>query len=137
MNRVNAYIELSETLRGWIAGPDARELARVSFELAADPVIVVIGAFLGRSTVLLAGPRKVRGSGRVHCVDPFDCSGDPFSTPIYHDILHTLGGGSLRAHFESNVRNAGLFDWVENSRGARGGGRGEMDRARRSAVSRW
>jgi hypothetical protein len=28
--------------------------------------------------VLLAGSRRLRGSGKVHVVDPFDCSGDAF-----------------------------------------------------------
>jgi len=55
----------------------------------------------------------VRGSGKVHCVDPFDCSGDAFSVPVYQNLLAAVGGGSLRQRFEENIAQAGLTDWVE------------------------
>lgn len=110
-------LKLSQTIPGWRSGTDAEELARASFALVGDPVIVEIGAFLGRSTVLLAGPRCLRGSGKVYCVDPFDCSGDPFSVPHYEEILASIGGGPLETHFIENIRRGQLSDWVEIRRG--------------------
>jgi hypothetical protein len=98
---------------GWTRNEDAEELARASFSLGTDAIIVEIGAFLGCCTVLLAGARCVQGSGKVHSVDPFDCSGDAFSVPHYRDIVASLGRGSLRDHFEANLRSAGLRDWVQ------------------------
>jgi len=106
------YIQISSTIPGWTRNEDAEELARASFSLNKDAVIVEIGAFLGCCTVLLAGARCVQGSGKVHSVDPFDCSGDAFSVPYYRDIIASLGGGSLRDHFEANIRKAGLSGWV-------------------------
>jgi predicted O-methyltransferase YrrM len=53
----------------------------------------------------------------VHCVDPFDCSGDLFSIPYYQRILAEAGGGSLREHFERNIRKAGVGPWVQIHQG--------------------
>jgi predicted O-methyltransferase YrrM len=111
------FIHLSAGIPGWTRGEEARELARISFCLPAGSSIVEIGAFLGASTILLAGPRRLRQSGVVHCVDPFDCSGDLFSIPYYQRILAEAGGGSLREHFERNIRKAGVGPWVQVHQG--------------------
>jgi MMP 1-O-methyltransferase len=111
------YIQMSSMIPGWTRNEDAKELARASFSLGRDAIIVEIGAFLGCCTVLLAGARCLRGSGEVHSVDPFDGSGDAFSVPHYRDILASLGGGSLRTHFEANIQGAGLTPWVQVHQG--------------------
>ena len=113
MANLNTFFEISRTIPGWRKDDAAKRLAQSSFELAGDPVIVEIGAFLGRSTILLAGARKLKGTGKVHVVDPFDCSGDLFSVPHYLQILASLGGGTLRDHFEANIRLAEAEEWVE------------------------
>jgi predicted O-methyltransferase YrrM len=107
------YLAFSEQVPGWIRGQEAEELAITCFSLPAGSIIVQIGTFFGSSAVLLAGARKLRGSGKVHCVDPFDCSGDEFSAPHYERVLAEAGGGPLRARFEQNIRLAGLSDWIE------------------------
>jgi MMP 1-O-methyltransferase len=111
------YILLSEAIAGWTRGEEARELARISFSLPAEACIVEVGSFFGAGTILLAGPRRLRGSGVVHCVDPFDCSGDFFSIPYYKRILAEAGGGSLRDHFAKNIRHAGVTPWVKVHQG--------------------
>jgi predicted O-methyltransferase YrrM len=109
-------LHMSESIPGWTRGKEALELARISLSLAPGAVIIEIGAFFGSGTVLLAGPRKIKGSGSVHAVDPFDCSGDVYSVPVYRKILANAGG-SLRAYFDENIRRAGLIDWVEVHQG--------------------
>ena len=115
--RLDDFIRLSEGIRGWTRGEEARELARISFLLPAGSNIVEIGCFLGASTILLAGPRRLQGSGLVHCVDPFDCSGDSFSIPYYQRILAEFGGRPIRCLFERNIRNAGVDSWVQVHQG--------------------
>lgn len=117
MKELEPYFRLSEQLPGWIRGEEAQGLASITFSLPPPSVIIQIGTFFGSAAVLLAGARKVRGSGRVHCVDPFDCSGDAFSVPHYQRLLAEAGAGSLRDHFEQNVRRAGLEDWIEIHQG--------------------
>ena len=109
---VDDYLRISEDIPGWTRGAEARELARLSFSLPAHPTIVEIGSFLGSGTILLAGPRRDRGSGIVHCIDTFDGQGDAFSVPYYREILGKLGSGSVRSHFERNMSRSGLSSWV-------------------------
>jgi predicted O-methyltransferase YrrM len=117
---IEHWLRVSESIPGSTRGELAREIARISLSLPPDAEVVEIGSFFGAGTVLLAGPRKSRGSGKVHAVDPFDCSGDPRSAPIYKRILDKAGGGSLRDHFDANMRESGLSDWVEVHQGLAG-----------------
>jgi MMP 1-O-methyltransferase len=111
------WLRLSETIPGWTRDEEARELLRISHLLSPGAVIVEIGSFLGAGAILLAGPRRILGSGVVHCVDPFDGTGDSFSVPYYQRILEEVGGGSLRDHFERNIHDAGLGPWVRIHQG--------------------
>lgn len=105
------YIARSRRIPGWVRGPEAVALASYSSTLPAGAVIVEIGSFLGGSAIVLAGARKLQRSGQVHCIDPFDASGDPFSAPIYK-IVGATRGISLRQRFDANIRRAGLGGWV-------------------------
>src|SRR5205823_2076142 len=93
------------------------EVALASNALPIGAVIAEIGVFMGRGTVLLAGPRRLRGSGKVHCVDPFDGSGDRFSVPIYASELRATGKDSLEEVFRQNIAKCELTDWVEVHKG--------------------
>jgi hypothetical protein len=117
VNSLDDFCQFSAQLPGWIRGAEAEDLAISAFGLPADAVIVQIGTFLGSAAILLAGARKLRGIGKVHCVDPFDCSGDAFSVPFYERILAEAGGGPLRARFEQNIRLAKLEAWIEVHQG--------------------
>ena len=106
------YLELSEGIPGWTRGAEAEALALCARAIDGDAVIVEIGAFLGSSSVLLAGARQLAGSGMVHCVDPFDASGDAYSAAVYSDIAGELDS-SLRAQFMRSIRTADLSAFVE------------------------
>ena len=88
----------------------------VASQLPEDAVIVEVGSFLGQSAVALAGACRLRGSGRVYCVDPFDGSGDRFSEYYYAQIA-AQSTKSLRERFERHVTRAGLNDWIEVNQG--------------------
>jgi predicted O-methyltransferase YrrM len=107
------FLQTALQVPGWRQGEEAAAVYAASYSRPDHAVIVEVGAFLGRSTILLAGARKLRGSGRVHSIDPFDCSGDAASLPVYEQILREVGGGDLRSHFEQNLRIAGVGEWVE------------------------
>lgn len=105
------YISKSRRIPGWTRDGEAIALAEASYGLADDAVLVEIGSFLGCSAVLLAGARKLRGSGRLHCVDAFDSSGDAFSSPVYEEIRRA-NEEPLLERFQHNLRWAGVQDWV-------------------------
>ena len=110
--RVGRYIWESKRIQGWIRGREAVALAQSSAGLPAGAIIVEIGSFLGCSTVILAGSRRLRGSGILHAIDPFSGSGDTFSAPIYQQIT-AASARSLRERFEENIDRAGLSAWVQ------------------------
>ena len=97
---------------GWTRQREAVRLAQAAFAAPADGVVVEVGSFLGCSTILLAGARKLRGGRKVHAIDSFDASGDAFSRPVY-ETLRTEATLSLRQRFETNLHRAGVRDWVE------------------------
>lgn len=114
---LDGWIGVAENVAGWTRGEEARELLQRAAPLPTDAQIVEVGSFLGGGAVLLAGARKSAGSGKVHCVDPFDLSGDGYSVVFYQRIVAELGGGSPRARFDANIESAGLSPWVEVHQG--------------------
>jgi predicted O-methyltransferase YrrM len=106
------------TIPGWVSGEEARQIAFASWSLQRDPVIVEVGVFMGRSAALLAGARRLRGSGKVHCVDPFDCSGDGYSVPFYLREIESSGSLTLEGAFVANMAKLKLQPWIEIHRGA-------------------
>jgi len=112
MERLYVYYALSESVVGWTRGAEAKALTRYAHALPDHAKVVEIGAFLGSGTVLLAGARKLRRSGMVHSVDPFDASGDDFSRPHYDEILQGNQRPQLE-QFKSNIARAGLSRWAQ------------------------
>jgi predicted O-methyltransferase YrrM len=117
LKSLDDVINAALNIPNWWLRQDAEELCRLSYFMPTDSIAVEVGSFLGAGTVLLAGPRKLRASGKVFCVDPFDCSGDAFSVPYYLAILRHLGGGNLRDYFEANVTQLELSDHVQICQG--------------------
>src|SRR5215471_11414164 len=117
MERFPIYLRLSEHVAGWTRGPEAAELMQATYNLPSDAVVIEIGAFLGSGSILLAGARKLRRSGRVHCVDPFDASGDAFSVPHYQGILSKYGKTPQIRVFRNNLLKVGLTNWVTAHQG--------------------
>lgn len=112
-DELDGLVATSAEIPGWTLKDDARAVAEASYGLAGNPTIVEIGVFMGRCTLLLAGARKLKGSGTVHCVDPFDCSGDEFSIPHYKKELDTSGLDRLDLVFYRNLMRYGLEDIVD------------------------
>ncbi|WP_276955237.1 class I SAM-dependent methyltransferase [Allomeiothermus silvanus] len=105
------YTSRALEVPGWTTYEELRALAYTSYALPPGAVIVEVGTFLGRSTLVLAGGRKLKGSGEVQCIDPFDASGDEFSVPHYQAIARKASL-TLRERFDQSMRQAGLQDWL-------------------------
>lgn len=115
-SEMRAYIAYSRQIPGWTSYDEAIALSKISYGLRPNAVVVELGSFLGGSAVLFAGARKLRGSGIVHCVDPFDTSGDVYSIPFYRAIAQAQKV-SLRRRFDENIHSAGLTPWVQVHQG--------------------
>ncbi len=118
MEGLPIYLKLSERVAGWTRGAEADALIHAAYGLPEHAIIVEIGSFLGSGSILLAGARKLRRSGKLHCVDPFDASGDTLSVPEYARILGHYSGASQIEMFLANVRKAGVSNWLSVHRGA-------------------
>jgi predicted O-methyltransferase YrrM len=114
--RFGAYLAEGLSIPSWLGVQEGLALATFAYSLRPNAIIVEIGSFLGKSAILLAGARKLRGSGTLHCIDPFDASGDTFSTPVYRSIA-AAEARSLRERFDANIARAGLAAWVEVHQG--------------------
>jgi predicted O-methyltransferase YrrM len=100
----------------WLGRDEALALAASAFALPPNAVVVEIGSFLGKSSIVLAAARRKAGSGTVHCIDPFDASGDTFSVAAYREIADA-DARPLRRRFQANIARAGLTEWVETHDG--------------------
>jgi MMP 1-O-methyltransferase len=109
---IGRYVSDTARIPSWLGRDEGLALARACAPLPLHAVIVEIGSFLGKSAILMAGACKMRGSGRVHCIDPFDTSGDAFSAPVYRAIA-AADGHSLRERFDANIARANLGAWIE------------------------
>lgn len=115
---IDWLVDMAVTVPGWRVGAEAKALAQVAYDMPGDPTIVEVGVFMGRSTILLAGARRLHGGGHVHCVDAFDCSGDDFSVPHYVNELAQIGARSLEAVFRQNIDRFCLGGLVSVHNGA-------------------
>ena len=116
LGKLARYLEVSEQIPGWKRHGEAEALARTTQSMGNDAVIVEIGVFLGSASVFLAGARKIAGTGVVHCIDPFDGSGDDFSAPIYREILKDINCSPLEA-FTQTIDSLDLADFVRTHQG--------------------
>jgi len=62
------YLDIAATIPGWVDRDELSYKATIVNKLPTDAVIVEIGCFLGRSTVVMAGVRKLIGNGRIHVI---------------------------------------------------------------------
>lgn len=113
---VDDYLDYAKLIPGWVDRDELASKAEVVNKLPEGAVIVEIGCFLGRSTVVMAGVRKIMGSGMVHIIDPFDGSGDAFSVPFYQLITNRIDQPVLD-EFRENIRRAELQDYIQVHKG--------------------
>jgi MMP 1-O-methyltransferase len=110
------YLAAACYIPGWMLDQEIVVTAQVCYDLPDNAVILEIGSFVGKSTVLLAGARKLRGNGKVHCIDPFDASGDAFSVPFYQRVARRRRI-SIKEWFDENMQRAGVSEWIETHQG--------------------
>jgi MMP 1-O-methyltransferase len=83
---------------------------------APAPVVVEIGSFLGKSSVAISHALAGKSGAKMYCIDPFDASGDAFSTPTYQ-VHQERVGHNLLAAFQANIRKYGRPELIEAIQG--------------------
>ena len=110
--------DMALNVPGFRGKGELNAIAEAVIGLPANSTIVEIGVYMGQTTVVLAGVRRIADSGQVHCIDPFDCSGDDYSVPFYVDGLAKSGFGSLEEAFIATLRRFRLEALVSIHKGA-------------------
>ena len=102
---------------GFLLDDEAMELYRLASAVPdEDSVVVEIGSWMGKSTVVLGNALLAKRRATLTCIDPFDASGDPRSTGRYQSDAKRLKS-SLREVFERNIRRAGVRRIIEVCQG--------------------
>ena len=117
LGEVAAIHARAMTVPGWISGEDAREMVRTALALPADAVAVEVGVFMGRSAALISGALQRRQNGVVVAIDPFDCSGEEFSAPVYAEQLRASRQPTLEQAFRGHMQRLGLLERIDVRRG--------------------
>lgn len=104
-SHVAETFRLLECVDGWLTDREVQFLALVAACPTARGDILEIGAYRGRSTIVLARASKLAGPSRVITVDPL-----PDAGPM---LAGSDGRLSAKALLEQNLRRAGVDDRVE------------------------
>jgi hypothetical protein len=105
------WVSLSRRVPGWLTDGEANSLFEIARKRTPDrdPVIVELGSWQGKSSLLLAAGLRDKTGARLFCVDPF---GDDQS-PEYQPKTR-LG---IEEAFHRNLRRAGVAHVVNAIKG--------------------
>jgi SAM-dependent methyltransferase len=96
-------------IEGWLSELEACALYDVARQLPQEsPVIVELGSWKGKSSVILAQGIHQSRAGRIFCIDPFDVSCD-----IVCSSKSFPSRRSIRDCFDANLRAAGVADHIQ------------------------
>lgn len=107
---------VSREIPGFMHDEEAIALYELARSLPAGATVVELGAWLGKSSVVLAkGVGRIRGA-QVHSIDPFSGEGDERSQTRYRNLASQLGH-SIEDEFRRNIRRHGVERLVTPIRG--------------------
>lgn len=117
LNPILGIVSYSKTIPGWVSGKAAYHMAFLSSNMKNNANLVEVGVYMGRSSYLLSEPLRNK-SGKLHCIDLFDCSGDDFSIGYYLRGLKSSGLQNLEEVFVENIRKFKLQDIIVVHKGS-------------------
>jgi predicted O-methyltransferase YrrM len=101
------YLEID----GWLRVEEARTLYDLARGLPDRPVVVEIGSWQGKSSLVLGSALRHKRAAELHCIDPFNADGDDASRDNYSERATRLGG-TLLDRFRANMAAADLLQIV-------------------------
>lgn len=108
-----AALEPYLEIHGWLAVNEAVALFELAASLPQDgPRVVEIGAWLGKSSFVLAKGLEGKKDPSLHCIDPFNADGDSLSVDAYHETSERYGRPLLDV-FTENMRRLGVDGTIE------------------------
>jgi len=111
------WISLATHIHGWLTDAEAAALFDLARTATPDKgaVIVELGSWQGKSSVLLAAGVLSKSGARVFCVDPFGEDESHGYQAKYYD--HLIGRRTLEESFRWNMRRCGVGHIVHPVKG--------------------
>jgi predicted O-methyltransferase YrrM len=101
------------SIDGWLTVNEAIELYELARSVPArEPVVVEIGSWQGKSSVVLGKGLQHKERAVLYCVDPFNGAGDPASEEDYRR-RQQQAMTVLRERFTDNLDRNGVRELVE------------------------
>ncbi len=100
---------------GWLSEKEALALYDVAKSLADNCVIVEIGSFLGRSSVVLSQGIRGKKGAALFCIDPLDTKRDPLSGRVLRTGAEV--GDTMETRFRENIMKHGVPQRITILRG--------------------
>jgi len=109
----------SERVEGFLSLAEADQLYRLArdFTPQVKPVVVEIGSWKGKSSIMLAAGLMGKTQPRLFCVDTFSGDEDPEYQRKYYAALMERDPRDLEKTFRSNIRSCGLQHIAEPLKG--------------------
>jgi glycosyltransferase involved in cell wall biosynthesis len=113
------WISLSKRVHGWLTDAEANSLFSIAQDCTpnCDPVVVELGSWCGKSSVLLAAGLRGKSNARLYCVDTFESDEDPQYQENYYAPHIGRMRCSIEAAFRRNVRRCGVGQIVRMIKG--------------------
>jgi MMP 1-O-methyltransferase len=104
------WLRLSRHISGWLTDQEANRLFLLARHATPEQstIVVEIGSWQGKSSVMLGGGVLAKPDARLYCVDPFGKDESIEDQQRYYDPLVAGMRRSLGEAFECNIRRSGL-----------------------------
>jgi MMP 1-O-methyltransferase len=113
------WIRIARRINGWLTDKEANALFELTRGRAPqrDAVVVELGTWLGKSSVLLAAGMRDKPNSRLFCVDPFGADENPACQEQHYAPLISKMRRSLEETFHRNIRRCGFSRMVHARKG--------------------
>lgn len=104
------WIKLSHDIQGWLTDAEATELFHLAKRRTPTngPVVVELGSWQGKSSVVLAGGLVGKQGAKLYCIDPFGCDENTEYQRKYYEPLLSRESRTVEQIFASNVKKSGV-----------------------------
>jgi len=113
------WILWERQIEGWLSDPEADGLFRLARRYAPgqDAVVVELGSWKGKSSVMLAGGLSGKRNPRLFCVDPFGQDESAEYQKQYYSDLIEKQKASVEQIFRRNIEKCGVSSIVTPIKG--------------------
>lgn len=102
-----------QNIDGWLPEMEALTLYKIALSLPNEhPVVVEIGSWLGKSSVVLGLGIRKKISPSLYCIDPFNASGDDLSIKDYKKVNKGIGM-PIKDVFINNVKDCNVYKYIK------------------------